>query len=240
MIAIFDLDETLIHGDCSTLWIEWLCDKGYVDDIPALTAANEALMNAYRAQTLQQQDCINLMLAPVKHLTTVEIDGLVRRFIVDEIQPIVYQEGLTKIENYRKNGTDTIIISASPLFLVSPIAEICFDLPNAFGIDLHIEDGFFTGEIKGVIPYQDGKITVSKTYIQSQLEAKGLASHTQAIAEFLANCAFYSDSINDLPLLSKVRYPFTVNPDTSLYQIASTKEWPIFRFARISGKAQVA
>lgn len=240
MIAIFDLDETLIHGDCSTLWTEWLCKVGYVEDIPALNDTNDALMAAYRAQTLQQQDCVDLILSPIKHLTIGEIDTLVRRFIIEEIQPIVYQEGLSKIENYRKNGTETIIISASPLFLVAPIAEICFNLPQAFGIDLHVINDCFTGEIKGVIPYQDGKITVSETYIKSHLETKGFASHPQAVTEFLANCAFYSDSINDLPLLSKVRYPFTVNPDTALYQIASVKEWPIFRFARILGRARVA
>lgn len=240
MIAIFDLDETLIHGDCSTLWTQWLCKEGYVQDIEALDAANEALMIAYRAQTLQQQDCIDVILAPIKHLKTDAIDRLVRQFILEEIKPIVYQEGLMKLENYRKNSTETIIISASPSFLVKPIAEICFNLDHAFGIELHIINDFFTGEIKGVIPYQAGKITVSESFIADRLSAQGIEPHHNTIAEYLAGCAFYSDSINDLPLLSKVRYPFTVNPDTDLYQIASHKEWPIFRFARTQGTAQVA
>lgn len=234
MIAIFDLDETLIHGDCATLWIQWLCDEGFVSDIPAYLAANEVLTIAYRAQTLNQQDCIDILLAPVKHLPITEIDLLVYRFIEEMIQPIVYQEGLKKIENYRQNGTETIIISASPFFLVEPIAKRCFNLETAFGINIATQNGYFLGNITGTIPYQEGKVKVSEDYLRTKLLMEGKEAHQLNIAEALAKAAFYSDSINDLPLLSKVRYPFTVNPDCSLYKIASEKEWPIFRFARVT------
>lgn len=240
MIAIFDLDETLIHGDCTTLWGEWLCKEGLVTDIPAFIETNERLMDAYRAQTLNQQDCIDLYLAPVKHLTTIEIDALVRRFIIEEIQPIVFQEGLTKIQNYQNKGKEVIIISASPLFLVTPIAELCFNLKTAFGIDVKVENDRYTGEIVGVIPYQDGKITTSEKYLTEKLRASGIEVNAQVLHEALSECSFYSDSINDLPLLSKVRYPYTVNPDITLYNVASAKEWPIFRFARIGNFSQAS
>ncbi len=234
MIAIFDLDETLIHGDCTSLWGEWLCEQGYVADIPAYMAQSNALTKAYEAQTLDQQECVDLIFAPIKHLPTLEVDLLTRHFVTERIMPIVYREGLTKLDRYQAKGIETIIISASPNLLVKPIAELCFNVQAAFGIDVEINNGFYTGKIMGTIPYQAGKITVCEQYIAHKLQKMGAESHRAAIDAVLDNSYFYSDSINDLPLLSKVRYPNTVNPDSSLYHVASTKEWPIFRFAKVA------
>ena len=234
MIAIFDLDKTLIHGDCTSLWGEWLCERGYVTDIPEFMAQSIALTKAYEAQTLDQQECVDLILAPIKHLPIPEIDLLTRHFVTEKIMPIVYREGLTKLDRYQAKGIETIIISASPNLLVKPIAELCFNVQAAFGIDVEIYDGFYTGKIMGTIPYQSGKITICEQYIAQKLQKMGAENHRAAIDAVLDSAYFYSDSINDLPLLSKVRYPNTVNPDSSLYNIATTKEWPIYRFAKVA------
>lgn len=234
MIAIFDLDETLIHGDCTALWGEWLCERGYVNDIPAFLSQSNALTQAYEAQTLDQQECVDLVFSPIKHLPRTEIDLLTRHFVTEKIMPIVYREGLKKLDRYKTKGIETIIISASPSLLVQPIAELCFNVETAFGIDVEEINGFYTGRILGTIPYQAGKITVCEQYIAKKLQKMGAESHRAAIDAVLDRSYFYSDSINDLPLLSKVRYPHTVNPDSSLYGIASTKEWPIYRFAKMA------
>ncbi|UNM97487.1 HAD-IB family hydrolase [Ignatzschineria rhizosphaerae] len=234
MIAIFDLDETLIHGDCTALWGQWLCEQGYVTDIPTFIHQSNALTKAYEAQILDQQACIDLMFSPIKHLQADEIALLTKQFVSEKIMPIVYREGLKKIEHYKQKGIETIIISASPNLLVKPIAELCFNVSAAFGIEVEIINGFYTGKILGTIPYQAGKITVYEQYITQKLQKMGAESHRAAIDAILATTYFYSDSINDLPLLSKVRYPNTVNPDHSLYHIATTKEWPIYRFAKVA------
>ena len=234
MIAIFDLDETLIHGDCTALWGEWLCEQGYVTDIPAFMQQSYALTKAYEAQMLDQQECIDLIFAPIKHLQATEVDQLTRHFVTEKIMPIVFREGLKKIEHYRQKEIETIIISASPNLLVKPIAELCFNVSAAFGIEVETVNGFYTGKILGTIPYQAGKITVYEQYVTQKLQKMGAESHRAAIGAILASTYFYSDSINDLPLLSKVRYPNTVNPDHSLYNIATSKEWPIYRFAKVA------
>ncbi len=234
MIAIFDLDETLIHGDSTALWSEWLCERGYVNDVASFLSQSNALTEAYEAQTLDQQACVDLVFSPIKHLPKDEIDLLTRHFVTEKIMPIVYREGLTKLERYKTKGIETIIISASPNLLVQPIAELCFNVEAAFGIEVEEMNGFYTGKILGIIPYQTGKVAVCEQYIVQKLKKMGAESHRAAIDAILDRSYFYSDSINDLPLLSKVRYPNTVNPDSSLYRIASNKEWPIYRFAKVN------
>lgn len=233
MLAIFDLDKTLIHGDCTSLWGEWLCERGYVHDIPKFKAQSHALTKAYENQTLDQQECIDLLLSPVKHLSKEEINHLTRHFVTEKIIPIVYQEGLNQLQRDHLKGIETIIISASPNILVQPIAERCFNVTAAFGIEIEEQNGFYTGKILGTIPYQSGKVTICEQYIAHKLQKMGAENHRAAIDAVLATSHFYSDSINDLPLLSKVRYPNIINPDHSLYHIASQKEWPIYRFITI-------
>src|SRR5699024_10357089 len=81
MIAIFDLDETLIHGDCVTLWCQWLCEQGLVQDIDAFLQEEIRLMDAYKAKTLDQQDCMNHVFAPIVHLQINEVQALVAQFV---------------------------------------------------------------------------------------------------------------------------------------------------------------
>lgn len=232
MMTIFDLDETLIQGDCSTLWGQWLCAKGYVTDIADFTAQNNLLVEDYHNQRLDQQACMDLLFAPIKHLSTSEIAPLVQDFVTEQIMPIIYHEGLEKLTQYQAQGIETIIISASPHLLVQIIAEQCFKVPTAFGINIEEQEGFYTGKIIGTIPYQAGKVTVYEQYIRHKLKKMGAESHRAAIDTVLEDTSFYSDSINDLPLLSKVRYPRTVNPDSALRQIAHQHDWPIYHFTK--------
>lgn len=40
---------------------------------------------------------------------------------------------------------------------------------------------------------------------------------------------FYSDSINDLPLLDYVTHPVATNPDSKLLHVAGTRGWPVMK-----------
>lgn len=224
MIAIFDLDETLIHGDCVTLWCQWLCEQGLVQDVDAFLQEEIRLMDAYKAKTLDQQDCMNHVFAPIVHLQTNEVQTLVAQFVRAKILPIVYQAGLRLIQEHYDNSDDVIIISASPRIFVEEIARTCFNVDKFFGIEVAEENGYYTGEIQGLIPYQAGKVSVFKDYLDQ---------HNIAIETALQHSYFYSDSSNDLPLLEIVAYPNVVNPDASLRAVAEDKDWPILEFTKL-------
>lgn len=224
MIAIFDLDETLIHGDCVTLWCQWLCEQGLVQDVDAFLQEEIRLMDAYKAKTLDQQDCMNHVFAPIVHLQINEVQALVAQFVRAKILPIVYQAGLRLIQEHYDNSDDVIIISASPRIFVEEIARTCFNVDKFFGIEVAEENGYHTGEIQGLIPYQAGKVSVFKDYLDQ---------HNIAIETALQHSYFYSDSSNDLPLLEIVAYPNVVNPDASLRAVAEDKDWPILEFTKL-------
>ncbi len=75
-------------------------------------------------------------------------------------------------------------------------------------------DNRYTGEVVGTPCFQDGKVTRLQQWL----------AHYDGDKE---NCYFYSDSINDLPLLSAVDNPVAVDPDDSLRAHADTAGWPI-------------
>jgi len=224
MIAIFDLDETLIHGDCVTLWCQWLCEQGLVEDVDAFLQEEVRLMDAYKAKTLDQQDCMDHVFAPIAHLQTNEVQTLVAQFVRTKILPIVYQAGLRLIQEHYDNSDDVIIISASPRIFVAEIARTCFNVEKFFGIEVAEENGRHTGRIQGLIPYQAGKVAVFKDY---------LTQHNITIETALQHSYFYSDSSNDLPLLEIVAYPNVVNPDDSLRSVAEANDWPILEFTKL-------
>ena len=81
-------------------------------------------------------------------------------------------------------------------------------------------DGCYTGRVDGVPNMREGKLQ----RMQAWLAAQGLG------AAALADAWFYSDSINDLPLLSAVGHPVAVNPDALLLQHARDKAWRVVQF----------
>ena len=76
--------------------------------------------------------------------------------------------------------------------------------------------GWYTGEISGVPSFREGKVT----RFEAWMAAQGLdwsRVHT----------CFYSDSINDLPLLEKVDQAVATNPDAALRATALQRGWRI-------------
>lgn len=212
VVFVFDLDLTLINGDSMTLWCQWLCENNFVTDIPQFLASEQSLINDYKAQKLNIAAYISLALKPVIHLTTTNIDTLVKKFIEEKIKPIIITSISDQLKTQKHKG-DTLIISSSPHFLVEPIAKYCFAIENSFGIRVKTCGNQYTNELTGLIPYKSGKLAILQNYLQHPLS--------------IENCYFYTDSINDLSLLEAVDFPFVVNPDIQLETIAIANKWPI-------------
>ncbi|RCL29063.1 HAD-IB family hydrolase [Pseudomonas sp. AFG_SD02_1510_Pfu_092] len=211
-LAIFDLDETLIHGDCASLWSEQMARLGWVDGKEFLRRDHE-LMEAYGKGHLRMEDYMAFSLEPIAGRTLEEVEHLVQPWVEEVIEPIIYGDACRCIAEHRKRGDRILIISASGQHLVGPIAAR-LGVEEYLAIELEALNGVYTGETHGVLTYREGKITRLLEWLDQEQEN-------------LEGASFYSDSRNDLPLLLKVDFPHAVNPDAVLREHAEINKWPI-------------
>ena len=215
-LVIFDLDDTLIHGDCATLWSEQMGRLGWVDPDSFMRKNNE-LMAAYSRGELAMEEFMDFSLEPMIGRTPEEVAHLVEPWVEDIIEPLIYSDATKTIARHRQNGDRILVISASGTHLVTPIAAR-IGIDEVLGIELDVAHGVYSGKTVGVLTYREGKIT----RLMQWLEQEG---------ESLEGAYFYSDSRNDLPLLSKVDFPQVVNPDPVLQAHAEQAGWPIHQWA---------
>ena len=211
-LAIFDLDETLIHGDCATLWSEQMGRLGWVDPISFMQRNNE-LMDAYSQGELAMETYMAFSLEPMIGRTPEEVAHLVGPWVEDHIEPIIFSDATRTIAAHRQAGDRILVISASGTHLVKPIAER-LGIDEVLGIELEVQHGLYTGNTVGTLTYREGKITRLLEWLDAE-------------EENLEGASFYSDSRNDLPLLLKVDHPHVVNPDPVLRVHAEKAGWPI-------------
>lgn len=216
-LALFDLDETLICDDSTSLWLRWLVSQGFA---PAgLIAEEQAMMAQYHAGTLSIEEYMQKTLAPLTGLCTLTVSGWVRRFIHRDIMPRVFPAARERIAWHQQRGDKVIIISASGEHLVVPIAER-LGVHGALAIGVEIVDDRYSGQTCGAMTYKEGKVTRLADW--KALQQNDRYQHTWA----------YSDSINDLPLLAQADYAHVINPDAVLQQEATQRGWEICRWVR--------
>ena len=211
-LAIFDLDETLILGDCASLWSEHMVRLGWVDGESFLRRDRE-MMEAYNKGEMAMEDYMAFSLEPVAGRSLEELAHLVEPWVEDVIEPIIFVDACHCIAEHRKQGDRVLIISASGTHLVGPIAAR-LGVDEYLAIELEAINGVYTGNTHGVLTYREGKVTRLLEWLDQEQEN-------------LEDASFYSDSRNDLPLLLKVDHPKAVNPDPVLRAHAEQHGWPI-------------
>ncbi|MFK3791584.1 HAD family hydrolase [Pseudomonas piscis] len=211
-LAIFDLDETLIHGDCATLWSEQMGRLGWVDSESFMRRNNE-LMDAYSHGRLAMEEFMAFSLEPMAGRSPEDVAHLVEPWVEDVIEPIIFSDACKTLAAHRQAGDRILVISASGTHLVQPIAQR-LGIDEVLGIELEVLNGVYTGNTLGTLTYREGKITRLLQWLETEQES-------------LKGATFYSDSRNDLPLLLRVDHPQVVNPDPVLREHAQQAGWPI-------------
>ena len=211
-LAIFDLDETLIDGDCASLWAQHMVDLQWVDG-DSFLAREQELMRLYGRGELAMEDYMAFTLSPLVGRTPEEVAYVVDPFVEDVIEPLIFSDAMRCVAEHRAAGDRILVISASAVFLVEAIAER-LGIGEVLAIDLEQQHGCYSGKTCGVLTYREGKVTRLQQWLGEQ-------------AESLEGAFFYSDSRNDLPLLSEVTHPRAVNPDEALRAHAQENGWPI-------------
>jgi HAD superfamily hydrolase (TIGR01490 family) len=129
------------------------------------------------------------------------------------IEPRMLPAAQELIQSQRKNSL-LAIITATNRFLTEPIAA-AFGIEHLIATEPQMRGGRFTGDIVGPPCMREGKIS----WLDQWLSGRGAS-----LADFPESW-FYSDSINDLPLLERVTHPVAVDPDPRLAEIARQRGW---------------
>jgi HAD superfamily hydrolase (TIGR01490 family) len=138
------------------------------------------------------------------------------QFMAEVIRPAIRPEALALIERHRAAGDHLLVVTATNEFVTRPIVQ-ALGIAELIAVELQRDaNGWFTGEIEGTPSMREGKVQ----RLQQWLDARGLSWTS-------VQTTFYSDSPNDLPLLSRVNHPVATNPDTVLRAEAHKRGWPI-------------
>ncbi|MEY0838835.1 HAD family hydrolase [Providencia alcalifaciens] len=210
-LAIFDLDDTLIQGDSSVLWTQYLWDKQIIRD-SQFVEADKAMMAQYNAGTLDMPTYLRFNLQTLANVKVEQVDIWLDDFVQTVILPRIYPEAIRTIANYRAKGLPIIVISATVAFIVKKIADQ-LNADVAMGIDIKQKDGCYTREIDGVPTFKEGKVKRLLAWVRHQ-----------PITD--AYIYFYTDSANDLPMCQFADETFIVNGDSRLQQAATEYNWP--------------
>jgi len=215
-LALFDLDHTLIPIDSDYSWGQFTVTLGW-RDAETHTRANDAFYEQYKAGTLDIHEYIRFSVAPLAEHGAQKSDAAHRRFMDDVIRPAMKPVAFDLLRQHQAAGDAVIIVTATNEFVTRPIAE-AFGVDELIAIDLERDaEGNPTGDIRGTPSFREGKVA----RVEQWLAARGLSWAS------VAHSTFYSDSINDLPLLEKVHEPVATNPDARLHAIASERGWRI-------------
>jgi len=215
-LALFDLDHTLIPIDSDYAWGQFTVTLGWRDALTH-TRANDDFYEQYKAGTLDIQEYIRFSVAPLAEHGVEQSDAAHRRFMDEVIRPAMKPAAFDLLRQHQAAGDEVISVTATNEFVTRPIAE-AFGVSELIAIDLARDgDGNPTGAIRGTPSFREGKVA----RVEQWLAARGLSWAS------VTHSTFYSDSINDLPLLEKVQEPVATNPDARLRAIATERGWRI-------------
>ncbi|GAB1265506.1 HAD family hydrolase [Aurantivibrio infirmus] len=219
-LVLFDLDNTLIAGDSDLGWGEFLVEQKLVDT-ETYQQRNEEFYQAYCRGELDIQAYIKFAAEPLSKFSATKLSTLREKFIAEKIQALRLPKAELLIEHHKEKGDIIAIVTATNRFITQPIASL-LKIEHLLATELEIIDGHYTGNLEGEPCYQAGKIIHLERWLAKLSETE---DPQDPIAEM--DRYFYSDSINDLPLLEKVNFPFAVDPDEKLAEVAKERQWPI-------------
>ena len=214
-LVLFDLDNTLLAGDSDFEWAQFLISKGVLDR-ELYEARNAAFYDQYRAGTLDIHEFLNFQLAPLARHSRSELDTWHAEFMTRQIRPRLSDGARALVNGHLETGSLCAIVTATNSFITGPIARE-LDIPHLVATIPAQQDGEFTGKPRGTPAFREGKIE----RVERWLEELGLY-----LGSF-RRTTFYSDSLNDLPLLNRVSNPVAVDPDPTLEAHARAHNWHI-------------
>ena len=214
-VTLFDLDHTLLPIDSDYSWGEFTQRIGWTDPVE-FKRRNDAFYAHYIAGTLDVHDYVRFAVEAVRLRGQAAYEEAHRRFMREWIEPALRPAALDLVRGHQQQGDTVAIVTATNEMVTRPIAA-AFGVPELIAVELERDAaGWITGEIAGVPSMREGKVV----RVNQWLASRGL--------DWLdVETTFYSDSMNDLPLLEQVDHPVATNPDARLRTLALERGWRI-------------
>lgn len=214
-LYFFDLDNTVLNGDSSSMWCHYMVEHGLVKDPQSFLKRERELVASYDAGTMILQDYLNFLTSPIVSHPADEVDRLIAAYIERDVAPRIFPQARKLFSELKAQGAGVVLISASADLIVNAVGKVLgLEPENIIAVHLERKDGFYTSHILGTPSFREGKITNVELW---------LAAHPEYDPHF----SFYTDSINDLPLCLEAAHTFVVNPSPLLLQEAQAHNWPI-------------
>jgi len=220
-IAFFDVDNTITRG--STLYFlgKGMYNRGFFTkrDIGAWVLANIR----FRMTGTEKSEVISRFQKAATDFIgghdVKEIRIIGEQIYSEFVSPSIWQGTIELAKEHLSSGDEVWLVTASPEDFANLIAER-LGFTGAIGTKAEIKDGKYTGNLKGKL-------------LHGKEKAIAITELTKARGINLKDCFAYSDSHNDLPLLSAVGHPRAINPDAKLRIIAFAQSWPVHDFRRL-------
>jgi len=211
-LAMFDLDHTLLDGDSDVSWAQFLIEEGVLD-ADTYHERNMWFAQRYKDGTLDIRQFLDFQLAPIANRERAQLDAWHLDFMRRKIRPIIHAGAAGLIA--RHADATRALVTATNRFITAPIAAQ-LGIENLIATDIEEVNGRFTGKPRGTPSFREGKIHCVREW---------LGGRGERLEEF--ESWFYSDSLNDLPLLELVTHPVAVDPDATLRARAVERGWPV-------------
>lgn len=216
--AFFDLDNTMMKGASIFYFAKGLASRGFFTwrDLVAFAWRQVWFRVAGRESHGSMHTAREVGLGFVAGKRVDEIVTL-GEAIYDELMAERIWSGTRELaDRHRQAGQPVWLVTATPIELASVVARR-LGLTGALGTRSEIRNGVYTGRLVGEMLHGPAKVDA----VRALAAEEGLD---------LARCAAYSDSANDLPLLSAVGYPVAINPDPVLRAAARERGWKVRDF----------
>ena len=214
--AFFDLDKTIIAKSSTLAFSREFQAGGLISRGAVLRSAYAQFVYLVGGADHDQMEKMRQFMSQLCSGWDVEtVKEIVADTLHNIVDPLVYDEAVSLIEDHHLAGRDVIIVSTSGSEVVEPIGEM-LGADKVIATRMEVRDGKYTGDI-GFYAYAENKATA----IRDLAQRRGYD---------LDRSYAYSDSVTDVYMLEAVGHPHVVNPDKDLRRIARDRGWPILVF----------
>ena len=211
-LAIFDLDNTILNGDSDYSMINYLVDINLLDKAAKLK--NDEFIKDYQQGQLDFNQYTNFALKPYEGMTCDEINKIILPFVETIIEPMINIFALKLIHEHNDKGHTILLASATNELIVKPVAQR-LGISHMIGTKVEFKNKQCTGKFIPPSALGEGKLKLVETWMKVHKY------------DNFSGVTFYSDSINDLPLMEAVEFPKAVNPDKKLEAISNERGWEV-------------
>jgi HAD superfamily hydrolase (TIGR01490 family) len=215
-LALFDLDHTLLPIDSDHAWGDYTVERGWRDAVE-FKRRNDAFYENYKIGKLDPEEYLMFATEAIRQRGATESIALRADYMGAVIEKNIRKPALDLLEKHRTAGDEILLVTATNEFVTEPIAKR-FGIAHLIAVQLETgADGWYTGRWRGTPSFKEGKVERVRQWLAARGKTWDDVTHS----------TFYSDSMNDLPLLEHVNEPVATNPDPRLRALATERGWKV-------------